>query len=94
MGIIQFARESRSVRPADLVGTLAANCQVNVILHILSDSVIQLLTAAPPRQPAIGVIDDEGRTRVLRIDENLTADITQTGAGGRDAGPEQNDTRY
>lgn len=94
MGLIQYARESRSVRAVDLVGTLAANCQVNVILHIVSDSVIQLLTVAPPRQPAIGVVNGDGHALVKRIDENLSADITQTGAGGRDGGSEQNGVRY
>jgi len=81
-------------RAQDLTGSLGANTLINAQLNIASSSQIQLLTASTPLTPQIGVYDSNGNVLVLGISSNLTADITQSGAGGLDTGSEASDTRY
>lgn len=83
-----------SVEARELSGSLAVNSLINVQLYIQSNSQIQLLTASAPLTPQVGVYDSNGNTLVLAITSNLTADITQSGAGGLDTGSEASDTKY
>jgi len=82
-------------RAEDLTGSLGANTRINVQLHIQSATQVQLLAASAPLTPQVGVYDSNNNVKVLEIDSTLTADITQSGAGGLQEGDnEHNDVDY